>query len=40
MQEALQKAFGDAQVLKKQIDGLVAVPSLSEPRFMEAHYIG
>jgi acetyl-CoA acetyltransferase len=30
---------GNAGVRLRQLDGLVAVPSLAEPRFMEAHYL-
>ncbi len=40
MQKALELALSNAGVNMKQIDGLIAVPSLAEPHFMEAHYIG
>jgi hypothetical protein len=40
IQEALHQAIQNSQVSIKALDGLVAVPSLAEPRFMEAHYIG
>ena len=39
MQQALEIALCNANVRLKQLDGIVAVPSLSEPRFMEAHFI-
>jgi acetyl-CoA acetyltransferase len=39
MQYALEKALASAGVRLRQLDGIVAVPSLSEPRFMEAHYL-
>ena len=39
MQNALQAALANAGVRLRQLDGLVAVPSLSEPHFMEAHYL-
>jgi hypothetical protein len=41
MQEALELALASIGrgIRLKQIDGIIAVPSLSEPRFMEAHYI-
>jgi len=38
MQEALEKALGSAGLKLRDLDGLVAVPSLSDPHFMEAHY--
>lgn len=37
--QALETALGNAGVKLKQLDGLIAVPSLSEPRFMQAHYL-
>ena len=40
MQQALELALVDAGVRLRQLDGLIAVPALSEPRFMEAHYLG
>lgn len=39
MQQALELALGNAHVRLNQVDGIIAVPSLSEPRFMEAHFI-
>jgi acetyl-CoA acetyltransferase len=39
MEEAVEAALGQAGLKLRQLDGLVAVPSLSEPHFMEAHYI-
>lgn len=39
MREAVEAALADANVRLRQLDGVVAVPSLSEPRFMEAHYL-
>ena len=39
MQKALNLALDKAKVSSNQLDGLIAVPSLSEPRFMEAHYL-
>lgn len=39
VQLALEKALASAGVRLRQLDGIVAVPSLSEPRFMEAHYL-
>ena len=39
MQEALEKALGSAGLKLRDLDGLVAVPSLSDPHFMEAHYL-
>lgn len=38
MQSALQIALGQAQIRLSDIDGLIAVPSLSHPRFLEAHH--
>lgn len=39
VQQALERALASAGVRLRQLDGIVAVPSLSEPRFMEAHYL-
>jgi hypothetical protein len=39
MQNALELALGNAAVRVRQLDGIIAVPSLAEPRFMEAHYL-
>ena len=36
---SLELALGDAGLSLRQLGGIVAVPSLSEPRFMEAHYL-
>jgi hypothetical protein len=40
MQDALHIALKSAGLQLSHLDGLIAVPSLAEPRFMEAHYIG
>eukprot|EP01013_Petalomonas_cantuscygni_P004296 TRINITY_DN14634_c0_g1_i1.p1 TRINITY_DN14634_c0_g1~~TRINITY_DN14634_c0_g1_i1.p1 ORF type:complete len:448 (+),score=60.39 TRINITY_DN14634_c0_g1_i1:100-1443(+) len=37
--EALQLALHDARMTKSDLHGLVAVPSLSDPHFMQAHYL-
>ena len=39
MQEALQAALGSSGLKLRELDGLVAVPSLSHPHFMEAHFL-
>lgn len=39
MKNALERALANAGLSLCQIQGLVAVPSLSEPHFMEAHYL-
>lgn len=39
MQEALERALGSAGLGLADLDGLVAVPSLSDPHFMEAHFL-
>lgn len=39
MQSALEQALGNAGTRVRQLDGVIAVPSLAEPRFMEAHFI-
>lgn len=39
MQQALQSAVSSAGIALKDIDGLVAVPSLSHPHFLEAHHL-
>jgi len=39
MQSALEQALGNAGTRMRQLDGVIAVPSLAEPRFMEAHFI-
>lgn len=40
MQNALEMALANGNVTLRQLDGLIAVPSLSHPHFMEAHHIG
>ena len=40
MQEALQGAIAQAGIRMNDIDGLIAVPSLSHPHFLEAHHFG
>lgn len=39
MQEALEKALASSGMRLQDLDALVAVPSLSDPHFMEAHYL-
>lgn len=39
MEDALQKALVSSGLKLQNLDGLIAVPSLAEPRFMEAHYL-
>jgi acetyl-CoA acetyltransferase len=39
MQQALESALGSANIRLRQLDALVAIPSLSDPHFMEAHFI-
>jgi hypothetical protein len=39
MQRALERALGDARVALHDVKGLIAVPSLAEPRFMHAHFL-
>mmetsp|Transcript_24429 Transcript_24429/g.36250 ORF Transcript_24429/g.36250 Transcript_24429/m.36250 type:complete len:409 (-) Transcript_24429:186-1412(-) len=39
MQEAVEAALSSAKLELRQIDGLVAVPSLSNPHFMQAHHL-
>ena len=39
MQEALQMALASSGLKLRDLDGLVAVPSLSHPHFMEAHFL-
>lgn len=39
MRAAVNNALADAGVTLQQVDGLIAVPSLAEPHFMEAHYV-
>ena len=38
MQQALQSAVSSASIGLSDIDGLIAVPSLSHPHFLEAHH--
>ena len=38
MQKALQSAVSSAGVQLRDLDGLIAVPSLSHPHFLEAHH--
>ncbi|ELR18704.1 nonspecific lipidtransfer protein [Acanthamoeba castellanii str. Neff] len=40
MRNALELALGDAGMTLRQLDGLVAIPSLADPHFMEAHFLG
>ncbi|EKF37363.1 3-ketoacyl-CoA thiolase, putative [Trypanosoma cruzi marinkellei] len=37
--EALRMALRDANLEMRELDGLVAVPSLASPQFMQAHYL-
>ncbi|KPI83761.1 putative sterol carrier protein [Leptomonas seymouri] len=37
--EALQLAFADARIAAKDVDALIATPSLSSGHFMHAHYL-
>merc|ERR1712185_855753 len=39
MQEALQAALGSSGLKLRDLDGLITVPSLSHPHFMEAHFL-
>lgn len=39
MRRALERALGQAGLPLRQLDGLVAIPSLAEPHFMEAHFL-
>lgn len=39
MREALESALGDAGLTLRQLGGLVAIPSLADPHFMEAHFL-
>jgi acetyl-CoA acetyltransferase len=38
MQQALQSALSSAGISLNDVDGLIAVPSLSHPHFLEAHH--
>lgn len=37
--EALEKALASSSLALTDLDGLVAVPSLSQPKLMQAHYL-
>lgn len=37
MKQSLESALSSASLCLKDLDGLIAVPSLSDPHFMEAH---
>ena len=39
MQDALQRALASSGLHLSDLDGLIAVPSLADPRFMQAHYL-
>lgn len=39
MQKALENALANAGVRLRQLDGLIAVPSLSDTKFMAAHFL-
>eukprot|EP01027_Heterolobosea_sp_BB2_P020672 GEZU01029524.1.p1 GENE.GEZU01029524.1~~GEZU01029524.1.p1 ORF type:complete len:457 (+),score=119.88 GEZU01029524.1:38-1372(+) len=39
MMEALQNALGNANLTLRHLNGLIAIPSLASPHFMEAHYL-
>ncbi len=39
MSEAVEKALASARLDARDLDGLLAVPSLSHPHLMEAHYL-
>eukprot|EP01098_Paradermamoeba_levis_P010987 TRINITY_DN4652_c0_g1_i1.p1 TRINITY_DN4652_c0_g1~~TRINITY_DN4652_c0_g1_i1.p1 ORF type:complete len:402 (-),score=103.02 TRINITY_DN4652_c0_g1_i1:250-1455(-) len=39
MQNALGLALNDARMTMRQLGGVIAIPSLSHPHFMEAHYL-
>ncbi|HQK20247.1 MAG TPA: thiolase family protein, partial [Polyangiaceae bacterium] len=38
MRRALELALARAGIALRQVDGLIAIPSLADPHFMEAHY--
>jgi len=38
MRRALELALAQAGIALRQVDGLIAIPSLADPHFMEAHY--
>eukprot|EP00455_Lapot_gusevi_P006185 TRINITY_DN12647_c0_g1_i4.p1 TRINITY_DN12647_c0_g1~~TRINITY_DN12647_c0_g1_i4.p1 ORF type:complete len:397 (-),score=61.33 TRINITY_DN12647_c0_g1_i4:128-1318(-) len=39
MSQALEQALSRADLSLNQVQGLIAIPSLAEPHFMEAHYL-
>lgn len=39
MLSSLERALANSGVRLRDLDGIIAVPSLAEPRFMEAHYL-
>jgi len=39
MAEALERSLASASLTLSDLDGLIAVPSLSDPKLMQAHYI-
>jgi len=39
MHSALESALGNARLRLHDLNGLIAIPSLSHPHFMEAHYL-
>ena len=39
MTEALEIALSQARISMNKLDGLLALPSLSHPHFMEAHHV-
>jgi hypothetical protein len=39
MSRALEQALGNANLRLHDVNGMIAVPSLSDPHFMEAHYL-
>jgi len=40
MQTALERALANARINLHELDGLIAIPSLSDPHFMEGHFLG
>jgi acetyl-CoA acetyltransferase len=39
MRRALELALAQAGIALRQVDGLIAIPSLADPHFMEAHFL-
>jgi len=39
MKSSLENALANARVNLHQLDGLIAIPTLSDPHFMEGHYL-